>query len=57
MKQNVLEMYCCLNAQLYIYIGEGVTVWEGSAFQCLGSSITLRHSQFNVTEKPLYMDL
>lgn len=29
-----------------------MTVWKGSAFQCPGDSITLRHSQFNKSEKP-----
>ena len=33
-------------------MGIGITVWKGSAFQCPGRSISLRHSQFNASEKP-----
>ena len=27
-------------------VGPGITVWRGSAFNCTGNSILLRHSQF-----------
>lgn len=39
-------------------MGGGATIWEGSAFRCSsdnaagGSSIVLRHSQYDATEKP-----
>lgn len=43
---------CACVGDVLIYrcttVGAGSTVWQGSAFQCVGSSITLRHSQFSV---------
>ena len=31
-------------------VGAGSTVWEGTAFECVGNSITLRHTRFNVAD-------
>ena len=43
---------CACSGDILIYsctaIGAGNTLWEGSAFACVGNSIILRHSQFGV---------
>ena len=44
---TVLSFQCSI-------VGGGTTVWQGSAFQCSGLNryISLRHSNYNATEKP-----
>ena len=33
-------------------MGSGATVWRGTAFQCVGNEILLRHSQFGESYNP-----
>lgn len=59
---GVFESSCvCNNSSITIsvactVVGGGATIWEGNAFRCnnaaSGSSIVLRHSQYDAPEKP-----